>query len=723
VNEFIEQFLIESRELVAQAIDDLLGLEEQPDAQERLDSAFRAFHTLKGAAGIVDFDAMGRALHAAEDVLSLVRAGAEPVTPQLIGDSLSCLDQVVLWLDAMQVDGEIPSGADAAAEAVVRRFSRTFEQTPASISQPPAADWLADLLALYPQAAGQAVAALRFDPGPDALLAGEDPLAILAELPGLLALDIAPVAPWPSLETFEPFLCQLTFAALSTAPPSALRQALAAVHDRIQIRAVAGSDSASLSQIARELVEAQLLMLSDPAAEATVGRQASARAVAANVLRSQGRAADADRLGRTELDGLAIALQAVLDDSFAQGPADETPDRRTPQETATRALRVDVERVDALVNLTGELTVAKNALAHAAALAQGRHDPAELARLLKAQHGQLDRLVAELQRSVLNIRVLPMRQVFQRFPRVVRETVVSLGKPARLVTEGDNTEADKAIVESLFEPILHVLRNALDHGVEPAAVRAAAGKPPSATIWLRARREGGHVVIEVEDDGGGVDVARVRAVAAERGVAARAALEEMDDADVVDLVFAPGFSTATAVTALSGRGVGMDAVRSAVERIGGRVTLQSRPGQGATVRFTLPFTVMMSSVMTVEAGGQAFGIPMEAMAETLRLPPDRITSVGAARAFVWRGRTAPLINLAEALGERRVADGASDAHVVVTSVGGQVAGLDVDRIGERVDVMLKPLEGLLAGMRGVAGTTMLGDGRILLVLDVQALLQ
>ena len=725
MNEFVEQFLIECEELVTQATDDLLALEERSDDRERLDSAFRAFHTLKGAAGIVDFDAMGRALHAAEDVLSAVRSDAEPVTPQLISDCLTCLDQVTQWLEAMQGDGEIPAGADAQADSIVRRFGRTQEApAPAAlveVTKAEAVDWVAALVDGHRGVAEQARTALRYLPEPESFFRGEDPLAVLADLPGLLALAIEPPAPQP-LTTFDPYVCQLVFTALFGVDAGDLRSRLTG-RAGIELRELGASADEGLPALARSLIEAQLQMVEDPSAEPAAGREASSLRVAANVLRSLGRDEDAGHMASLPRDRAADGLRALLDGSFAPAEAADVVTARPQQEAATRALRVDVERIDALVNLTGELTVAKNALGHAARLAQAGDDPAALGPLLKEQHAQLARLVAELQRSVLNIRVLPMRTVFQRFPRLVREMVVALGKPARLVTEGDETEADKAVVEALFEPLLHVMRNSLDHGVEPPEARAASGKSPSATIQLRALRQGDRVVVEVEDDGGGIDVNRVRKVAADRGVAAPEILAEMTEAEVADLIFAPGFSTAAQVTSLSGRGVGMDAVRTAVERLGGRVTLHSVAGHGTTVRFSLPFTVMMSAVMTVEAGGQMFGIPVEAVEQTLKLPRDRVSPVGAAKAFVLRDRTVPLIDLGEALGEGRVGDSEADANVVVTLAAGQLAGLEVDRVGERMDVMLKPLEGLLAGMHGIAGTTMLGDGRVLLILDLQALLQ
>jgi two-component system chemotaxis sensor kinase CheA len=626
MNEFIEQFLVECRELVEQATHDLLALEERPQDREPLDSAFRAFHTLKGAAGIVEFQAMARALHAAEDILSRARNGAEPVTAALVGDWLACLDQVERWLDAMQATGEPPADAQAAADALVARFA----------------------------------------PGAD-----EAPRA-------------APAA--------EP-------------PPSTPRSADADALLAAQLDLIAGSD---------------------PAAAGGPGRIASAIRVAANVLRATGRPEAAERLeavARAE-DGhpgdVAGAIRSVLAGDATQ-PGDPAP---AAAASGARSLRVDVERIDALVNLTAELTVAKNALAHAAAQAAAvETDPQALATMLKAQQAVLDRLVADLQGVVLKIRVLPLRQVFQPFPRLVREMVVALGKPARLVTEGEGTEADKAIVENLFEPLLHVVRNALDHGVESPEVRAAAGKPPSATIRISAARAGEQVLVEVEDDGCGLDLARIRDVALARGVVTRDQLAAMADQAIAGLVFAPGFSTARTVTDVSGRGVGMDAVRRAVESLGGRVTLDSRAGEGTRVRFVLPFTLMMNRVMTVEAGGQLFGIPMEALVETVRLDREQIAPIGAARAFVLRDRTLPLINLADAVGDAGPNAARDHAHVAVVSAGGALGGLEVDRLGEPLDVMLKPMNGLLAGTPGVAGTTLLGDGRVLIVLDVLELLR
>jgi two-component system, chemotaxis family, sensor kinase CheA len=726
MNEFLEQFVIESRELVEQATADLLAIEESPEDKDRLDSVFRAFHTLKGAAGIVDFIAMGQVLHAAESLLVAVRAGDHPATADLVGDGLACLDQILQWLDVIEATQDLPTVSDETTAALAARFDKTAAPAMPAVSAAGPPDWLDRVLAKHSAVRPQARLALRYAPDPGCFFRGDDPLALIARLPGLLALDMAPAAPWPGLETFDPFACNLVVTALTSGSLEATAAVLRLVSDQVRIHALAGAPEGAegLTCEAVAVLEEQGRLLAGEAAEDFPARLASAARVASAVLRHAGRvpaAITVEQAARADHDAGAFlaALDAVLH-SAAAGP--DTP--QAPPHDGARALRVDVERIDTLVKLTSELTVVKNTVGHAARLAQGQTDPAAMAQTLKDQHALLDRLVGELQRSVLGIRVLPLRQVFQRFPRLVREVGQSLGKPVRLVTEGETTEADKAIVEGLFEPILHVLRNALDHGIEDAPTRRAAGKPPTATLRLAAARESERVIVTVADDGGGIDVARIRQVAAERGVATAESLAGMTEDDVVGLIFTPGFSTAATVTGVSGRGVGMDAVRAGIAQIGGQVRVETRAGEGTTVRFMLPFSVMMSRVMTVEAGGQIFGIPFDSVVETLRLPHDRIARLGAAEAFVLREKTVPLIRLASALGLADPPEGrAGEAAIVVAAVNGELGGIEVDRFGERLDVMLKPMEGLLARTAGLAGTTLLGDGRVLIVLDLVDLLE
>jgi two-component system, chemotaxis family, sensor kinase CheA len=727
LNAFIEQFLIEGHELIGQATQDLLALESQPGDSARLDSVFRAFHTLKGAAGIIDFAAMARSLHSAEDALSTVRSGADPVTPALIGNCLSTLDQVLQWLDVIETSGDLPPDADAGADAIIQRFTGTTGGTAEPLSDDasdaPWSDW---------PIAGNV--AIRYSPDRECFFRGEDPLAILAEVPDLLAVRIITPAPWPQLDQYDPFACQLTFLALSGGTRQAVAAAMRPVIDQVEIVEL-GQPTPDLPPPCGEILEAQILMLAVPDTPNLAGRLASAARVAANVLRYAGRPAQADRIAEVLTaaqaandaapliaairDILAGTSQQPLPDAIAGG-ADDAP---VAQGMVARTLRVDVERIDALVRLTGELTVIKNAVGHVGRQAGAGVDPGQLADSLKDLHGLLDRSVTDLQHAVLNIRVLPLHHVFQRFPRLVRDLGLNLGKSIRLVIEGDDTEADKAIVESLFEPLLHVLRNAADHGLENPLSRLAAGKTEQGTIRLQAVRQGENVIIEVADDGRGIDVGRVRQAAAQRGIASSATLAETSDAEIVQMIFAPGFSTATDVTDLSGRGVGMDAARTAIERLGGRVGVDSRPGQGTTVRFTLPFALMITRVMTVEAGGQMFGIALDSMAETVRIDRERIMPVGAAHAFALRNRIVPLFDLAELVGISQSPPASAEAIVVVAVIGGDLAGLQVDRLGERMDVMLNPMDGLLQGTPGIAGTTLLGDGRVLIVLDLPELLR
>lgn len=719
MNEFLEQFVIEVRDLAEQAADDLLALERDPGDRDRLDSAFRGFHTLKGAAAIVEFAAMGRAVHAAEDVLDAVRRGVRPAGTDVIDASLACLEAVRGWLDRIEAAGDLPADADAAADALVAGFAAPAA---APAAPPPAGDqgWIDDLRARAPDA----TVALRLTPDADCFFRAEDPLALVAGLPGLATVGLAPRRPWPAAGDIDPFACNLVVTALCRSTVAAVGDQLGPMRRQAEILALAREPAGGLPAPAAALLQAQIA-LARVEGDGLAGRLGAAGRVAANVLRRLGRptaaieTALAIGLDAGDPQPLVAAVEAAL-----AGDARKAAPMAAPGTTAAaRALRVDVERIDALVRLTGELTVVKNAIGHAAGMARDGGDARSLAELLRRQHAMLDSLTAELQRAVLTIRVLPLRQVFQRFPLMVRDMAATLGKTVQLKVEGEDTEADKTVVEALFEPLLHVLRNALDHGIEDAETRAARGKSPAAQLVLSAGRDGDQVIVAVADDGAGIDPAVIRRVAAARGLAPAAALDALPDDEAIDLIFAPGFSTATAVTDLSGRGVGMDAVRTAIGRVGGRVTVASRPGAGTTVRFALPFSVMVTRVMTVEAGGQVFGIPFDAVVETTQCARGDIATVGQAAAFVLRDRTIPLIDLAEALGREATIPRRPMASIVVTEAAGLVGALEVDRIGAPLDVMLKPLEGLLAGMRGIAGTTLTGDGRVLIVLDVQGLLQ
>ncbi len=401
----------------------------------------------------------------------------------------------------------------------------------------------------------------------------------------------------------------------------------------------------------------------------------------------------------------------------------------TEQPTAGEAtqvahvLKVDQAKVDALMNLIAELVVSKNSLPFLARRAEDVYGSRDMGREIKDQYAVIDRLAQEMQRAIMDVRMLPVSEVFERFPRLVRDLSRKLNKHIELNVVGEDTAADKTIIESLGDPLIHLVRNAIDHGVESPEQRVAAGKPEAATIQLKAFQEGDQVIIEVSDDGKGIDPTAIRLKAFEKGMITEERADTLSDQEAINLIFLPGFSTIEEVSDLSGRGVGMDVVRTAVEKINGQVTVSSRKGEGSMVRLSLPLSMAVARVMMVEVGDTLFGVPMDGVAETVRVPRSSIRRIKRAEAFVLRDAIVPLVHMHTLLDlphvprrrwRRRRSWWLGSA---ATSV-----GLVVDRLREGIDVILKPLEGVLAGMRVYSGSALLGDGRVLLVLNLKELL-
>jgi two-component system, chemotaxis family, sensor kinase CheA len=362
-------------------------------------------------------------------------------------------------------------------------------------------------------------------------------------------------------------------------------------------------------------------------------------------------------------------------------------------------------------------------LAHSAKRVEEEIAEREVIDSIRRDHQAIDRLVLELHGMILQLRMVPTGQVLQSFPRLVRDISRQLGKKVEFVTRGEGTEADKTIVDRLFEPLVHLVRNAVDHGIESPGERLAGGKAETATLSIEASRTGDRFLIRVTDDGRGIDPGIVRRKASEKRVIPPEELATLSDDQVVELIFAPGFSTTSEVSDISGRGIGMDVVRSAVEQIGGKLSLQSSAGIGTTVQIDLPTTIAMSRIMVVETGGQLFGISMDAVSETVRVTPDRISQIKNNNGFLFRDRVVPIVALAELMKlPPQPKDSAVAKLLVVIEAAGKIAALEIDAIHDRLDVVLKPMQGLLAGARGYAGTTLLGTGQVLLVLDIKELL-
>ena len=373
------------------------------------------------------------------------------------------------------------------------------------------------------------------------------------------------------------------------------------------------------------------------------------------------------------------------------------------------------------MNLIGEMVVSKNALPYLAQRAEEQYGVRELSREIKAQYAVINRIAEEMQDAIMQVRMMPVSFVFQRFPRLVRDLSRKLGKEVQLILEGEETEADKNIIESLADPLIHIVRNSLDHGLETPEVRRARGKAASGTLTIRAVQEGDRVMIEIVDDGKGIDPAIVKQKAYEKGVIDEMTLERISDRDAVNLVFAAGFSTAEVVSDLSGRGVGMDVVRTAVEKVNGTIVLDSEVNKGTRIRITLPLSMAVTNLMIVESDDQIFGVPMDNVVETVRVPCSAIRSIKQCKTAVLRGNIVPLKSLNEllGLGAEQLVNADDEIAVLVARVGGETIGLIVDQFHETVDVIQKPLTGVLGGLTAYSGSALMGDGSVLMVLNVK----
>jgi len=477
-------------------------------------------------------------------------------------------------------------------------------------------------------------------------------------------------------------------------------------------------------RLAREQIEA---WLTPGAAEIESGRFEAVARTVRGLFRSLGRDASELEPALAELRQKRDAepLRRLME--FAGGSEPSPRAAAKPAQAGEgaglpRVLRVDQGKIDTIMNLVAELIVAKNGLNFLADRAEREHGSRVMSREIKDAHSVIDRITQGLQLGVMSVRMMPLNQVLQRFPRLVRDVARALGKKVDLIIEGEDTEADKNVLESLADPLIHIVRNSLDHGLETPSERLELGKPEHGTVRIAARNESDFVVIEVSDDGRGVNIARVREKAVKLGIVTAERAEQISEVEAANLIFLPGFSTKDQVSDLSGRGVGMDVVRTTVVKAGGDVTLRNSPGRGASVIIRLPLTMAVTRIVTVDCRGQLYGIPMDLIAETVRLDSKAIQRVSNAEAFVLRNAIVPIVRLAERLGLDNGEASAAEEAVIVVSVGGERVGVVVDGFRERMETVVKPLTGILEGASGFSGAALLGDGRVLLILDLPEIL-
>jgi two-component system, chemotaxis family, sensor kinase CheA len=769
MNVLHEQFVAEARELIDQATDDLIMVEREGFAKERVDRLFRAFHTLKGSAGVVELQAMSLTMHAAEDLLAAISAGRLGTTSAIIDRVLACLDLVSQWVNEFEAHESLPSHAEDDARVMAAQLRDPLPESmptqqmgsdkkiSADVGGGTCPAWILRLIHserarnfLQAQPHSTRLLAISYEPHTACFFNGDDPIALVRQVPHLLAFYVEARDAWPPLAELDPFACNLRFQGISAGDQAELSHIFRLVPDQVRIinvplerfQSAERIDEVDTAALIRTVIAEQRRIVYDSdRSDDFIGRIGAAARVAANALRYDLRLDLAERIERAGVTAThernVSPLLSVLDEIIellapispdAKGEAAKTPEPSVSrgaeaERAAAHWVRVEESKVDALINMAGELMIIKNSFAHLATRIERDIGKDELVQNIARERDSIGRLAGEMHAAILQLRMVPLVQVFRSFPRLVRDMSQRLNKNVKLRTVGETTECDRAIVDRLFEPLLHLVRNALDHGIESPEERRAAGKPESSTITMQASRVGDRLVVEVIDDGRGINPNIIRHRARERGLLAGVNLADQSDEQIIDLIFSAGFSTAAEVSDLSGRGIGMDVVRTTTEQIGGWVSLASRVGTGTTVRLDLPINFAMSRIMVVEVAGQVFGIPMEGVTETVHLSPDRISQIKNNDAFVLRDRILPICSLAELMNLPERGGSRSDARlVIITETGGRMVALEVDAIRDRLEVALKPMQGLLANTRGYLGTTLLGDGRVLLVLDLKELL-
>jgi two-component system chemotaxis sensor kinase CheA len=638
MGEIVHEFLLESHENLDQLDRDLVALEQQPESRELLPRIFRTIHTIKGTSGFLAFARLEALAHAGESLLSRLRDGAQPVTPDIITTLLALVDGVRTVLARIeQVGREDDVDVDATialinqhlpAESAEAEVLAPISKAPPGASGTPART----------SRAGRAGKAGRASPAKANRGAGPTEVTTGTGEAGEAGEDVGDGSP-----TGRPRLGEL-------------------------------------------LVE-----------------------------RGEVSTADVSWALQRQLEGDERQLGAILLEEGKAAPSalTEALQSQSRRSAVDSKIRVDVDLLDTLMNLVGELVLVRNQLVRAAS------EAGDAAVIRTTQ--RLNLITSELQEGIMKTRLQPIDSLWARLPRVVRDLSTACGKQVRLAMQGRDTELDRSLLEAVKDPLTHLVRNGIDHGIESPDDRRIAGKDPEGTLTLRAYHQGGHVTVEVSDDGAGIDIDKVANLAVERGVIGANQLSQMDSRDIMLLVFEAGFSTADEVTSVSGRGVGMDVVKTNIERIGGAVDVESTPGAGTTWRLTIPLTLAIIQALTVECAGERYVIPQVAVHEMVFVDgkTTRMEYASGAPVYRLRGRLLPLVRLDQTLGRSRGGD--EGVYVAVLQADGRRFGLVVDRVLNTEEVVVKGLTTRVKDVGLYAGATILGDGKVGLILDVASL--
>ncbi|MBF9031117.1 chemotaxis protein CheA [Rhodobacterales bacterium HKCCE3408] len=701
-------FFVECEELLESLGEGLQTMEDGEADSETLHAIFRAVHSIKGTAGAFGFDTLVTFTHHYETVLDLIRSDQLEADGDILRLLLRSSDILADLVElARSEDSGRPEAMDSVLESLIEISKHHGDDPGEDEAQSADVDLTFEPVAFSPLSlddgppAGALRYRIRFEPGTSFFRNGHDLGQILAELEKAGPVTVtADSATLPLLSDFDPGECHLAWdiEIETEATEAELLDAFMFLEEFCKVSEL-GPVAGGLPDLGGGLPDLDPLPEAAPAAELPAEPAAPEPEAP-----SPPRKTDP---GRAAPEPAAAEPQKRADPAGATGGA-------TPKQPM---LRVDPERVDRLINTVGELIINQAVISQRIVEAGFDSNSDLMGDLDDFQH-----LAREIQEGVMAIRAQPVKPLFQRMQRIVRETVDALGKDVTLVTEGENTEVDKTLVERLADPLTHMIRNAVDHGIERREIRAQAGKPEKGTIRLAAAHRSGHVQIEISDDGAGVNRPRVFEKAVEKGLIPADA--KLSDGEIDNLLFMPGFSTAAEVTNLSGRGVGMDVVKTAISALGGRVAISSMPGKGTTFTISMPLTLAVMDGMVVHICGETMVVPLASIVETIRPRPDDIKPIGRdGRLLFIRGTYVPIASLSRMLGLlRQGGDSDGGVFVLVRSESDDLVALAVDDISDQRQVVIKSLEGNYGAIPGISAATILGDGRVALIIDTEAIL-
>ncbi len=761
--EILQDFLVEAGEILELLSEQLVELESRPDDADLLNAIFRGFHTVKGGAGFLQLNELVECCHIAENVFDILRKGERRVDSELMDVVLEALDTVNSMFGQVRERSAVTPATPELLAALARLAEPASAEEIAAapvveepVAEAPSEDitdfefeqLLDSLNAVKAQAAGApAPAAPSPAPAPAAPVAAA-PAAPAAAPAGNAASDEITDA------EFESLLDQLhgkgQFAVDAVQPPAAVAPSAAPASDEItddefeslldQLHGKGSFSPDAVGAAAPAAAPAAPAAPATPVAPAAASKAAASDEITDNEfedlldqLHGKGKfepavaaaapaaapATTPEPAAKAEPAKATPAAAAPAKAAPAAAPAPAraaapAPSEKPPSEAET-TVRVDTARLDEIMNMVGELVLVRNRLVR---LGANSADEA-----MSKAVSNLDVVTADLQTAVMKTRMQPIKKVFGRFPRLVRDLARQLKKEISLELVGEETDLDKNLVEALADPLVHLVRNAVDHGIESPEEREASGKPRNGRVILSAEQEGDHILLSISDDGKGMDPAVLRAIAVKRGVMDKDAADRLSDTDCYNLIFAPGFSTKTEISDVSGRGVGMDVVKTKIAQLNGSINIHSTKGLGSKIIIKVPLTLAIMPTLMVMLGNQAFAFPLVNVNEIFHLDLSTTNVVDGQEVVIVRDKALPLFYLKRWLVSSAAHEEQREGHVVILSVGTQRIGFVVDQLVGQEEVVIKPLGKMLQGTPGMSGATITGDGRIALILDVPSMLK